>query len=69
MNTPKEEAEDLVNRYTLILFESGFRVSKPMVIKCALIAVNRILNVLWHSHKNEEKWRYHLEVKQEIKKL
>ena len=40
-------------------------------IKCALICVDEMLQVLWHNHeKNSEKmYRYYLEVKQELLKL
>ena len=39
--------------------------------QCALIAVDVIIEVLWHTHKeiNQQEYRYYLEVKQEIEKL
>tara|TARA_R110002020_G_scaffold119384_1_gene272467 strand:+ start:46 stop:237 length:192 start_codon:yes stop_codon:yes gene_type:complete len=40
-------------------------------VKCALICVDEILQVLWHNHeKNSEKmYRYYKKVKQEINKI
>jgi len=68
--TPIEKAMQLVNNFWLIEpLESQEGMEIQMAIECALIAVNEILNVLWHTHKNEEAWRYYLEVKQEIEKL
>ena len=37
--------------------------------QCALIAVDEIIEILWHTHKNEIEYRYWQEVKQEIIKL
>jgi len=37
--------------------------------ECALIAVNQIIEILWHTCKNENEYRYWLEVKEEIQKL
>lgn len=64
--TPKEKAIELVNQYdeTLTYLES-----KSKAKECALIAVDEIIKVLWHTHKNEIEFRYWQEVKQEIEKL
>ena len=37
--------------------------------QCALIGVDEIIEILWHTHKNEIEYRYWQEVKQEIIKL
>jgi hypothetical protein len=67
---PKQKAKELmflfsnkIQKYDTILYQ------KKLSKKCALIAVDEILNVLWHTHKNEDTWKYYLEVKQEIEKL
>jgi len=45
--TPKERAQSLVNLFTNSIFESGSCVSKPLVKKCALIAVDEIIPSTW----------------------
>jgi hypothetical protein len=37
--------------------------------QCALIAVNEIIDLLWHTYKNETEYRYWTEVKKEIELL
>jgi hypothetical protein len=37
--------------------------------QCALIAVDEIIDLLWHTHKNETEYRYWQEVEKEIEKL
>jgi hypothetical protein len=69
--TPKEKAEELVDKFypRATSYASDRKNQIENAKECALIAVDEILNVLWHTHKNEEVWRYYLEVKQEIEKL
>lgn len=63
MNNTKEKAKELFNKFC------STRMYDDQAKQCTLIVVNEILNVLWHTHKNEEVWRYYLEVKTEIEKL
>jgi hypothetical protein len=37
-----------------------------MAKQCALIAVDEIIDLLWHTHRNETEYRYWQEVKHEI---
>jgi hypothetical protein len=60
----KLKAIELVDKFWDEL-EIGFINSK----KCALIAVDEIIDLLWHTHKNETEYRYWQEVKEEIEKL
>ena len=65
MITPKEKAKELVDKMKLCLFSDGDYDAK----QCALIAVDEIIEILWHTHKNEIEYRYFQEVKQEIELL
>ena len=62
--TPKDRAVEIAMRFD----KEG---ETDNAIKCALICVDEMLQVLWHNHeKNSEKmYRYYLEVKQELLKL
>ena len=58
--TPKEKAEELVNKY-LLKTPVGFHIDDAK--ECALIAVNEILDAM-------SEWDYYWEkVKEEIEKL
>ena len=64
--TPKEKAEELVNRFEN---ETHSLVKDEDAKQCALIAVDEVLNFIHtdaFSYTNEEYWQ---EVKQEIEKL
>ncbi len=62
MNSAKEKAIELVNKY-LQIYDGRVIEAK----KCALIAVDEILNLCWNGNlKAKEYWQ---EVKQEIEKL
>ena len=65
--TPKEKAEELLNKIENPL--QGVTLFKELRKSLALIAVDEIIKVLWHTHKNEIEFRYWQEVKQEIKLL
>ena len=41
--SPKEKAQELVEKFTQAIWETGDRVSKPMAKACALIAVDEII--------------------------
>lgn len=68
MKTPKEKAEDLVNKYdeTLTYLES-----KTKAKQCAIIAVNEILQAIdWHEFETPNKEiEYWNQVKHEIENL
>jgi hypothetical protein len=67
--TPKEKAEELVDKYWTFSFDIFFEEAK----ECALIAVDEILNLnLGLSNCDENNWdidKFYLEVKKEIEKL
>jgi hypothetical protein len=68
--TPKEKAQELVEKYyelfsvklenTICIYEAKH---------CALIAVDEIIEVLWKTNPNETEYMYWLDVNWEIKKL
>ncbi len=62
--TPKQKALELVTKY-YGHFTSYISIAK----KCALIAVDEILNVIIGSYDYELEKKYWQEVKQEIEKL
>lgn len=41
--TPKDKSKELIDKFTKTIWESGEKVSKPMVIQCALIAAEEII--------------------------
>jgi hypothetical protein len=81
--TPKEKAEALVLKFTNLVnydFVSDLQWHDPTnsdrnrrvkkdAKKCALIAVQEILEILWHTHKNASEYEYWQEVKKEIEKI
>ena len=73
--TPKEKAEELVNKYStyVVMWAGGIETSKQNVKQCALIAVNEIVKCTKYEEQKfdndrfaEDFWQ---EVKQEIEKL
>jgi hypothetical protein len=68
--TPKEKANELVDKMYNVDFHDDAReiaMRYPHAIKCALVAVDEILNEYWsHDTKRRDWWQ---EVKQEIEKL
>lgn len=65
--TPKEKAEELINKFRSSESDDGYNDVRDIhsAIRCALIAVDEILNVLFQHHKID----YWKEVKQEIEKI
>jgi hypothetical protein len=62
--TPKEKAEELVDKFVQYTpADSEFEY--PYAKKCALIAVNEILEIIFSDYD----WQYWNEVKQELEKL
>lgn len=41
--TPKEYATRLINQFTNIIWESGGKVSKPMIIQCCLFQIQEMI--------------------------
>ena len=65
--TPKEKAKELVDKYKEHIIETDDYFINSGAKKCALIAVDQILNLCWGGNKVGMKhWN---EVKQEIEKL
>jgi hypothetical protein len=64
--TPKEKAEELINKFKKSMEEADmYGFYNEATKQCALIAVNEIIEVAyWNSVKE-----YYQEVKQEIEKL
>ncbi len=74
--TPQEKAIELVDHFMDLSEEQEYDtpryMSKEMAIKCALIAVNEIINsekFIWGGYNRDEYRRYFQEVKIEIEKL
>lgn len=63
----KDKAEELFNKMDMVIYTD--QDWKSQCKECALIAVDEIIEILWHTHKNEIEYRYWQEVKQEIIKL
>lgn len=65
--TPKEKAEDLVNKYStyVVMWAGGIEVTGENVKQCALIAVDEICEIIYSDYD----LKYWQEVKQEIEKL
>jgi hypothetical protein len=61
--TPKEKAKELFDKYN----KTVNTITYTPIKKCALIAVDEILNLCWNG--NEVGIKYWNEVKQEIEKL
>jgi hypothetical protein len=62
--TPKEKAEELVNKYSIWCWNEvvcDYEIAK----QCALIAVQQILEIIFSDYD----WQYWNEVKQELEKL
>jgi hypothetical protein len=69
--TPKEKAEELVNKLLESLYDNGSLSFKRILFakakQCALIAVDEIINI-WEYSDTQEKWWWQ-QVKQEIENL
>jgi hypothetical protein len=65
--TPKEKALDLVEQFSSVLMHDEVYEDS---IKCALIAVHKIIEALHEHHwQNRNVTEYYREVKHEIEKL
>jgi len=62
--TPKEKAIELVSKYY-----GHFTAHMSIAKKCALIAVDEIIEALENNAANSASWLYYEEVKKEIEKL
>jgi hypothetical protein len=66
MTSPREKAQELYSKYCSF---ASFWMDQNDAKKCALIAVDEIIDLLWHTHRNETEYRYWHSVKIEIEKL
>jgi hypothetical protein len=67
--TPKEKAKELCNKFSWEKIENGYKMFQTVdeTKRCALIAVDEILNLCWNGNiKAKEYWE---EAKQEILNL
>jgi hypothetical protein len=71
MISAKEKARELVEKMFQFapLEKLPYYSNHNMAKQCALIAVDEIIDLLWHTHRNETEYRYWQEVKREIEKL
>jgi hypothetical protein len=68
--TPKEKAEQLFQLYLPFVDSLGnIEDIKYRCKKCALIAVDEIIEALENNAANSASWLYYEEVKKEIEKL
>ena len=65
---PKEKADEIFKK----MYQYQWRqdtIEERNAKQCALIAVDEILEILWHTHKNADEYKYYQEVKKEIENL
>lgn len=78
--TPKEKADELVHKMYAVMSGSVSEVTKSFAKKCAIVAVDDILNcdllypqakkdILWGLKPNRTELEYWFEVKKEIEKI
>ena len=68
--TPKEKAEELVERFRMnVLDWEGCSINEHKAKQCALIAVDEILKVASFYNDTQVEVTYWTEVKQEIKNI
>ena len=65
--TPKEKALELVIKYNTVVLDTALGGSNKRVKKCALIAVDELINAIEQDGSNHV--GYWLEVEKEIEKL
>ena len=70
MISAKEKARELVEKMFQFapLEKLPYYSNHNMAKQCALIAVDEIIDLLWHTHRNETEYRYWQAVKHEIEK-
>jgi len=67
--TPKEKAKELVDKFVILDNDIFCSVNYPYSRQCALISVDKILDVIDRDMNYQNVYAYFLEVKQEIEKL
>jgi hypothetical protein len=69
--TPKEKADELINKYLTSRDANQWDDVRDVhaAIRCALIAVDEIIEALENNAANSASWLYYEEVKKEIEKL
>jgi hypothetical protein len=65
----KEKAEKLVLMFLRIENNTPEWFNTHIAKQCAIIAVDEIMKILWHTHNNESEYRYWEQVKTEINNL
>ena len=71
----KEKANELIEKYLKLEIEIGGKHDGYLKMKmheakqCALIAVDEVLEILWHTHNNKSEYRFWQQVKTEIGNL
>lgn len=67
MRTVEQTADELVEKMWLhSQCQDGAWMDKDLAIQCAIIAVDMIINVLWHSNGNDDEYVFQQQVKQEL---
>jgi hypothetical protein len=64
--TPKEKAENLIDRYLMVRNEFNETLYFSEAKHCALVTVDEILSVIWNNQQDVDYWQ---QVKQEIENL
>jgi hypothetical protein len=69
--TPQEKAKQLCNKFSWEKTENGYKMFQNYdeTKRCALIAVDEILDVIDRDMNYQNVYAYFLEVKQEIEKI
>jgi hypothetical protein len=62
--SPKEKADYLIRLMTV-----DMNIDFWQTKQCAINAVDEIIELLWHTYKNEDEYRYWNQVKIELEKL
>ena len=65
----KEKANELVLKFLRIDNNTPEWFNTHIAKQCALIAVDEVLEILWHTHNNKSEYRYWQQVKTEIGNL
>ena len=67
--TPKEKAQELVQKFNLKPISPIFIMSDEHIKTCALIAIDEILEIMYNSEISIQELFYWRDVKHEIEKL
>jgi len=70
--TPKEKANELIEKFLSLndIFNKPIITDEQDAVKCAIIAVDEILNAIpMYTGNLNQTWKYYNEVKSELEKL